>query len=446
MRSLLAIRTIALLGQAGVMTWVVLTGHYSEHTRALGLILLALILVTAVSMWRTTRPWPVSQAEFLAQLLVDVFGWTALMYCAGGADNPFVSYFIVPLAVAAAVLPWRGTWLIAGASVLAYSLLLYFRQPFPLFSPHTGMLHGDSGSIHRLGMWFNFLFSAGLITYFVVRMASVLRQQQAHTAQLRESRLRNHQILAVASLAAGTAHKLGTPLGTMTVLVEEILSEHSLPASLRQDCELLQRQLLQCRDILTDLSQTAEASAAGQRQQAAVGDFVNATVQHWIVRRPRVSCSLDISQAGPQPYVAYDQTLPQALENLLNNAADTGSALRVSVDWDEYQARIQVRDRGPGAPRRVRETLRGDGVDATDGGLGIGLILSRATVERHGGTLRLDNAEGGGTVATLRLPRQETGAIARDERDTEGERPAAQRRKEPLWKAPRVVSEEDNDD
>ena len=63
--------------------------------------LLLLALVTAASLWRTTRPWPVGHGEFLGQLLLDVGGWTVLMYCSGGADNPFVSYFIVPVVVAA---------------------------------------------------------------------------------------------------------------------------------------------------------------------------------------------------------------------------------------------------------------------------------------------------------------------------------------------------------
>ena len=54
---------------------------------------------------------------------------------------------------AAAVLPWRYTWLIAGASVAAYSILLYVYQPFPLFAPHVMPgHHGDSANSHVLGM------------------------------------------------------------------------------------------------------------------------------------------------------------------------------------------------------------------------------------------------------------------------------------------------------
>jgi two-component system sensor histidine kinase RegB len=267
LRSLLIIRSIALLGQTGVLVYVLVASRTTESLWGVTLSLLALALFTTASLWRTTRSWPVTDNEFLAQLLIDVLGWTALMYFTGGANNPFVSYYIVPLVISAAVLPWRYTWLVACASLLAYSLLLYYFRPFPLFTPHAHPGHGSGNNVHVLGMWFNFLFSAGLITYFVVRMAATLRQQEALAVAQREDRLRNGQIMAVASLAAGSAHKPGTPLSTMTVLVEEMLSDTSLHARAREDCSLLQEQLLQCKATLAGLTRTAELTTARPRRE-----------------------------------------------------------------------------------------------------------------------------------------------------------------------------------
>tara|TARA_R110001599_G_scaffold351822_1_gene584831 strand:- start:167369 stop:168352 length:984 start_codon:yes stop_codon:yes gene_type:complete len=225
LRSLLFIRSIALLGQAGVVTYVLLVSRTTESLWGVTVSLAVLVSITGLSLWRCTRQWPVTDHEFLAQLLIDVIGWTVLMYYTGGANNPFVSYYIVPLVIAAAVLPWRNTWLVAGTSLLAYSALLYYYRPFPLFTPHAQIGHGNGSNVHILGMWFNFLFSAGLITYFVVRMAVILRQRDAREVAQREDRLRDDQIMAVASLAAGTAHELATPMTTMTVLVDEMLQE-----------------------------------------------------------------------------------------------------------------------------------------------------------------------------------------------------------------------------
>ena len=366
---------------------------------------MVLVIITALSLWRCTRHWPVTDNEFLAQLLIDVMGWSVLMYFSGGANNPFVSYYIVPLVIAAAVLPWRHTWLVAGASLLAYSTLLYYYQPFPLFTPHAQMGHGDGTNVHILGMWFNFLFSAGLITYFVVRMASMLRQQDARAVAQREDRLRDDQIMAVASLAAGTAHELGTPLATMTVLVDEMLQDDNLGSQAREDCELLQRQLAQCKSTLNGLTRTAELTSVQQTRNQPLPAFVRQIVERWAVRRPGVVYELVAGNEEPGPTIEYDSTLCQAIENLLNNAADTGSErVEITFAWDEREAWIAIRDWGPGIGGELLRDMGKPIIRASRRGLGIGLLLSHATVERYGGRIELLDASDGGTEARLYLP------------------------------------------
>ena len=403
LRTLLLIRSLALLGQTAVLAYVLIVSGSAGELLGLALSLLVMAGITAVSLWRTSRPWPVADREFLAQLLVDVLGWTALMYFSGGANNPFISYYIVPLVIAAAVLPWRDTWLIAGSSLLAYSALLYYHLPFPVFSPHAAMGHGDGASMHILGMWFNFLFSAGLITFFVVRMAATLRQQEAMAMARREDQLRNDQIMAVAALAAGTAHQLGTPLSTMTVLVDEMMADDSLGAQTREDCELLKSQITLCKNTLSELSRTAELSSVRETRSLPVGDFTRDTLQRWAVQRPGVVYELDCATGSP--LIEIDPTLPQALENLLNNAADTGSKkIAVAVSWDHTMTRIAVRDWGPGIATDKLEQLGKPIIHADRSGLGIGLMLSQASVERHGGHIELRNHREGGALATLVLP------------------------------------------
>ena len=403
LRNLLIIRSIALLGQTGVLAYALFASRTTASLWGVTASLTALALLTVFSLWRTTRPWPVADNEFLAQLLIDVLGWTALMYFTGGANNPFVSYYIVPLVIAAAVLPWRHTWLVASISLLAYSLLLYFYEPFPLFTPHAAMGHSGGANVHILGMWFNFLFSAGLITYFVVRMAAILRQQEAQAVVQREDRLRNDQIMAVASLAAGTAHELGTPLSTMTVLVDEMLQDDTLGTQARQDCELLRDQVMQCRSTLAELSRTAELTSVEQTRRQSVGEFAQQTLERWAVRRPGMIYSINCPASSPG--VDFDLTMAQALENLLNNAADAGSdRVEVNVSWSQREATISIRDWGSGIPPELLENIGKPMIHADKSGLGIGLMLSQATVARYGGRIELRNMRDGGTLATLILP------------------------------------------
>ena len=189
----------------------------------------------------------------------------------------------------------------------------------------------------------------------------------------------------------------------MTVLVDEMLQDESLGEQSREDCKLLKSQIDLCKGTLSELSRTAEVSSVRQTRALSVGDFARDTLERWAVRRPGVVYSLDCPTDSP--VIEVDTTLSQALENLLNNAADTGSEkVAVAVSRDREMARIAVRDWGPGIPPDKMEQLGKPIIHADRSGLGIGLMLSQASVERHGGHIELRNHREGGTLAILALP------------------------------------------
>ncbi|WP_277343853.1 histidine kinase dimerization/phospho-acceptor domain-containing protein, partial [Pseudomonas viridiflava] len=101
--------------------------------------------------------------------------------------------------------------------------------------------------------------AAGVITFFAAKMAEELRRQDQLRAERREEGLRDQQLLAVATQAAGAAHELGTPLATMSVLLKEMRQDHSDPA-LQDDLSVLQEQVKQCKQTLQQLVRAAEAN------------------------------------------------------------------------------------------------------------------------------------------------------------------------------------------
>jgi two-component system sensor histidine kinase RegB len=372
--------------------------------------LLILTVITTLTLWRCQQAWPVTDYEFFGQLLIDIGGLSILLYLSGGATNPFVSYYLVPLCISALVLPWAYSWALAACSLSLYSLLLFYHQPFPELLPEPGphAHHGNTEgglNLHILGMWFNFAISALLITFFVVRMANALRQRDEQLAEDREDELRDEQVMAVATLAAGTAHELGTPLSTMTVLLDEIKAEHPDSKNLTDDIQLLQQQVQSCRSILKGLVRTAEIHNQSQRLPIAIDQFLKQTLEHWQVLRPTANYQLNISQTTAAPLLATDSTLEQAINNLLNNAADASKqTVDVSLRWDSHAAHIEVRDHGPGLSVEILEQLGKPFVTTKGKGLGLGLFLTHATIKRYGGEIQLYNHPEQGSIAELTLP------------------------------------------
>jgi two-component system sensor histidine kinase RegB len=348
--------------------------------------------------------------EFFAHLLLDVFGLSLLLYFTGGASNPFVSYLLVPITIAAATLTPFFTALLAALALLCYTLLLYFYQPLPALMPADismpGMVHDmDSGAtnLHIVGMWFNFLVSAALITYFVAKMAAELRKQEERLSRYREDTLRNEQILAVATQAAGTAHEMGTPLGTMAVVLKDLREEHKDSAELSKELAVLQEQVSICRAALRTLVQKADIRNQ-HSSTVNLASFIHALVDQWQLLRPELRCGFTLQQ-GMAPDVQVDTTLQQALINMLNNAADASPAgIELTLGWDNDQWTLQIRDHGEGLNRALAEQLGTRIVSTKEGGLGVGLVLSQATINRLGGKVSLYPLDEGGTLAEIVLP------------------------------------------
>ena len=205
------IRIVVLVAQASTLGMAYLSNLISLDwvllSSLLGLSLIAIFL----TLLRLRVSWPVTELEFAVQLGFDIFIHSALLYYTGGSTNPFVAYYLVPLTIAAATLSWMYSLILGGLALTGYTALLIWFQPLQVVGEKYGV---SLITLHLFGMWLNFALSAVFIIFFVVKMAGAVRQQDLLQALRREEAMRDQQLLAVATQAAGAAHELSTPLST----------------------------------------------------------------------------------------------------------------------------------------------------------------------------------------------------------------------------------------
>jgi two-component system sensor histidine kinase RegB len=360
-----------------------------------------LTLVNLFTWWRLRRPWPVADGEFFGQLLVDVFAVTVLLYYSGGSTNPLVSLYLVPMVIAAITLPAAYTWAMALLTVACYTLLMF--NYYPLM-PKSGDF-STAIYLHLTGMWLTFVLSAFLIAFFVVRMANAIRERDRQLNLAREETLRNERIVALGTLAAGAAHELGTPLATMAVVTHELQMAHADEPELVEDLKLLREQVDNCKHILSSLLASAGQARVEGAEGLPLDAFLAEILEKWRLMRPGMEARVAWEGVRPAPLVAADQTLSQALLNLLNNAADASpESVEIAGTWNDAEARLEIRDRGPGLSPEAAQQV-GQPFFTTKGhGIGIGLFLANATIERFGGKVALLPREGGGLITEVRLP------------------------------------------
>ncbi len=364
-------------------------------------VVIAMGVLNIATWWRLGRPRAVEHTEYLFHLLADIAGLTLLFYFTGGATNPFITYYLVPVTIAAATLPWWHTWVIAAVAMAGYSFLMFYYHAIP----QLHMIGNTTLSLHILGMWLNFGLSAGLVTFFIYKMAHALRRRDRALSRTREAALRNEQVLAVATQAAGTAHELGTPLSTMAILLNEMENEADDNSPLHQDVTLLRQQVDVCKSRLQNLVASADRRRMAEPEIHDGATWLSGVVQRWLVLRPDVSHRLTLAERRGRPWLAVDATLDQALTNLLNNAADANPEnVAISLEWQDDSVVIDIRDHGPGVELAIADQLGETFVSTKSKGMGIGLFLTHATINRFGGGVSLYNHPDGGTLTEVTLP------------------------------------------
>ncbi|MEQ9547844.1 MAG: HAMP domain-containing sensor histidine kinase [Marinobacter sp.] len=387
----LTIVAIQLVAIAVAETMVTLA-HRGE---AVILCLVYAVMATLGWLWLTRKP-PSSPGLISVSLALDLLligGWLSLT---GGYTNPLTSLLLLPIAVAIILVPLRQSIALTLCGILVYTSLVLW--PMPGLHDHA---ESNLAQLHLVGMWVTFAVTAGILLLVVGNLARRLHRQQSTLAEVRERRLRDEQIIALGLSAASVAHRLGTPFNTMSLLIEE-LKQSNDPVARQQDLEMMEQQLGLCADHLKQLSAAAGQARAEQRQILTVSDWLNRLRESATLLWPASSVQWQLP--WPEGRVTVDATLDQAVLNLLANA------LTASPSWVSVNARaagqgtleIVVEDRGGGFENALHPGAGSD-IEVSSNGLGVGLFLSNATIQRLGGQLRA-HASDKGTTMIIALP------------------------------------------
>ncbi len=400
---LLWLRNIAIFSQAVAMAVVHMWVGIPLPLAPMGIALAMLLLLNLATWWRLAQQWSITRVEFFCQLLADLLALTVVLYFSGGSGNPFVSLYLLPLVVAATVLPYAYAWAVAGVSVICYTLLMFWYVPLAL--PHTD--HTSAFSLHITVMWLTFVLSAGLIAHFIVRMASSLRERDLMLAVAREKSLRDEKIFALGALAAGAAHELSTPLSTIAVLAHDLDTQYRHEPDVHADLRTLRTQVNNCKEIISGLlAEAGHARAEGGGHQA-VDKFLSSTLERWRLLRPGVQIESGFSGSQPPPHIISELALAQTLITLLNNAADASpDHIEVEGCWNARELSIEVRDRGAGIAPEIASRIGKEPftTKAPGKGHGLGLLLAHASIQRLGGSVKIRNRDGGGLCTRVLLP------------------------------------------
>ncbi len=339
-------------------------------------------------------------------LLLDVGLLTALLAATGGPSNPFCAIYLTHVAMAVTVLRERTTWLIVGAALAGYLALFAWHAPLRSAGPLPA-------TVYHAGAWVAVAITATSIAYFVGKLRQALRLRERELATMQDRVTRGERLTGLATLAAGAAHELGTPMGTIALVAHEmqrLADRYALPERFSEDVRLIRTELDRCRRILDrmniDDTQDAEESPARFAVDALL-DALREDLRPGQVDRLECHLSPTIREV-----TVRRQALLQVLGILLHNAFDATEVkdgpVLLTFTGEDKQLTFTIEDCGTGmtAEQLARVGEPFTTTKAPQRGMGLGLFLARRIVEHAGGQLVLRSAPGQGTIAILNFPGQ----------------------------------------
>lgn len=368
------------------------------------------VLLTNVWLQRASRSVLRSPQVVLGAIFAfDTLCLTAVLALTGGPMNPFSLLYLVQITLAAVVLERLWTWILVLLSTLCFGLLFFMQMPMGEGMAHAGE-HGLEP--HLVGMWIAFMIAAALISFFAGRVSDALRLRELEVLALQDRVARQERLASLITLAAGAAHELGTPLGTIAVVARELeryASRLSGGEGLGDDARLIRSEVERCQLILQRMSADGAEPVGESPQSIQVGELLRQTLGD-IPGPGRFHISIETEFADTFLLLPVRATM-QSLAALLGNALDAGGEnARVILRAQQSGSTVvfSVTDNGRGMSEEVMRRIAEPFFTTKEPGRGMGLgtFLVRTFAERMGGELSYESCQGRGTTATLILPAQ----------------------------------------
>jgi signal transduction histidine kinase len=281
------------------------------------------------------------------------------------------------------------------------------QSPWLLVARHRGgSFEAAVASVERRNLATGFLVLALLGVTALVLVTSAQRQRRLARQQL--------------EFVAGVTHELNTPLAAIRSagqnLAAGIVTD---PVQVRRYGDLIEKEGGRLTALVSQVLDFAGIES-GQRAYASEPVSLAALVDE-VLRDHRLvleqaGITLERELAPDLPELRGDApALRRAIANLVSNAAKFAAAghwiaVRAAARPEHHAVELRVEDRGPGIPRQERERVfepfyRGDAAERNQApGSGLGLSLVRHVVRAHGGSVRVEPREGGGSAFVVELP------------------------------------------
>jgi two-component system sensor histidine kinase RegB len=401
-RVIFNIRWVAIIGQVAALLF---TATFLKLDLPLLPALCVISLSVFLNLWQIQRFPAIKQQHWHNSLALgfDAVQLAGLLYLTGGLLNPFSVMILAPVVVSAVVLRRKSTLMLIGIVSASVSFLVFFHHP---------LAWQESVKLppyYLAGVWMALILSSCFLGGYIWWVSSSARRISATLAEAKLAVVEEQQIRALGSLATAAAHKLGSPLNTITVIGHELARDISPDDPIYEDIQLLRTEIERCRVILSELDVVQGRRAIAEEPPIPVDLLIDELI-YQRVGSDDISFIInhDATIDRQIPRVTRRPEWLHALETLLQNAQQFAlHEVNIHITWTDEEMKVTICDDGTGFPPEIlaqagqpwNTSRTGQG-----GHRGLGLFIARTLLESIGGSVYFGNAAGGGGAVELKVP------------------------------------------
>ncbi|MBT4696546.1 MAG: HAMP domain-containing histidine kinase, partial [Alphaproteobacteria bacterium] len=324
----------------------------------------------------------------------------------------FVVLFITPIAITVTSLPIRSTSILIVLTIIFITILGSFNYPL-----ENNLLDLSVHPIFILGMWVSLFVTILFLTFYAGGLNEESRKTSGALKVAENLLVREKNLSSLDGLAAAAAHHLGTPLGTISLIANELKNDESINDGAKKDLMILSEEVDKCKKILNSLGEkpSSDDDLITKIELQALLEELCELIK---VKEIEFSINFENDDSGiKEVLLKRSSELLLGLSNIIENAADFATSIvELKVSQNGNVINLEISDDGKGFSNSILNRIGDPYVSSrfkssvSSDGLGLGFFISKTLLERLNISIKAYNKTypENGAVVLIKIPHDAT--------------------------------------
>ena len=394
-KTFLNLRWIALFGQLFAIIFVkfVLGFHFPSYFYCL--LIVGLGILTNLYLQFNLQKNQLNNFLSTVFLSYDIIQLGSLLYLTGGITNPFIFLIVIPSVFSSKYLNLKSTITL----VILTILLLCFNSYLYLELPHPDESHFHVPNYYLFSIPIAVAISLIFLVYFGLKLGLEYRTRNEALNKIQIIMAKEHELVSLGGQAAASAHSLGTPLSTISLIAKELKEELGNDQKYKDDINLLVSQSNRCNEILKKLSLNPHVEDEFIEKETTFFDYIREIISSFEEIGAKKFILLNSDDKNP---IAFERSIEVifGLRNFIGNANKfSKESVEISISSNQKKTEIVIKDDGPGFPNDIIYKLGEPYIKSSSkniyskSGLGLGTFIGKTLLEKNFANIFFKNNE-----------------------------------------------------